>query len=106
MILVLLCLKTSLKSCFSPGPPISSINKTDRPDIAEILLKVAFNTITPPLPSPLRFSPHVNPKFNLVQKILLYNIIIGNYYFENFYLFLNHKDLSTTVRNKNMKIWK
>ena len=30
---------------FSPGPPVSSINKTDRLDIAEILLKVALNTI-------------------------------------------------------------
>ena len=28
-----------------PGTPVSSINKTDRHDIAEILLKVALNTI-------------------------------------------------------------
>jgi hypothetical protein len=32
---------------FSLGPPFSSTNKTDRHDIAEILLKVAFNTIKP-----------------------------------------------------------
>ena len=31
--------------CFSPGTTISSTNKTDRHDIAEILLKVAFNSI-------------------------------------------------------------
>ena len=31
---------------FSPGTPISSTNKTDRHNIAEILLKVALNTIT------------------------------------------------------------
>jgi hypothetical protein len=31
----------------SPGTPISSINKTDRHDITEILLKVALDTITP-----------------------------------------------------------
>ena len=31
----------------SPGPPVSSINKTDHPDITEILLKVALNTINP-----------------------------------------------------------
>ena len=31
---------------FSPGTPVSSINKTDHNDIAEILLKVALNTIT------------------------------------------------------------
>ena len=30
---------------FSPGPPVSSTNKTDRHDMTEILLKVAFNTI-------------------------------------------------------------
>jgi hypothetical protein len=30
---------------FSTGTPLSSINKTDRHDIAEILLKVALNTI-------------------------------------------------------------
>jgi hypothetical protein len=30
---------------FSPGPPVSSTNKTDSHDIAEILLKVALNTI-------------------------------------------------------------
>ena len=30
---------------FSPGPPLSSTNKTDRHDIADILLKVALNTI-------------------------------------------------------------
>ena len=32
---------------FSPGTPVSSVNKTDNHDIAEILLKVALNTITP-----------------------------------------------------------
>ena len=31
---------------FSRGIPVSSINKTDRHDITEILLKVALNTIT------------------------------------------------------------
>jgi hypothetical protein len=31
---------------FSPGTPVSSINKTDRHDITEILLKVALTTIT------------------------------------------------------------
>ena len=34
-------------SRFSPGTPVFSINKTDRTDITEILLKVALNTITP-----------------------------------------------------------
>jgi hypothetical protein len=31
---------------FSPDTPVSSTNKTDRHDIAEILLKVALNTIS------------------------------------------------------------
>ena len=31
---------------FSLWPPVFSTNKTDRHDIAEILLKVAFNTLT------------------------------------------------------------
>ena len=30
---------------FSPGTPVSSTNKTDHHDVAEILLKVALNTI-------------------------------------------------------------
>jgi hypothetical protein len=30
---------------FSPCTPVSSVNKTDRHEIAEILLKVALNTI-------------------------------------------------------------
>ena len=33
---------------FSPGTPVSSTNKTDCHDIAEILLKVALNTINQP----------------------------------------------------------
>jgi hypothetical protein len=31
---------------FLQGPPVSPTNKTDNHDIAEILLKVALNTIT------------------------------------------------------------
>jgi hypothetical protein len=36
---------------FSSGTPVSSTNKTDRHDIAEILLKVALNTINQIKPS-------------------------------------------------------
>jgi hypothetical protein len=32
---------------FSTSTPVSSTNKTDRHDLAEILLKVALNTIKP-----------------------------------------------------------
>jgi len=37
------------KSWFSPGTPVSSTIKTDNQDIADILWKVALNTITLPL---------------------------------------------------------
>ena len=37
---------------FSPGTAVSSANKTDRHDISEILLKVAFNSITHTPPPP------------------------------------------------------
>ena len=36
------------KTVVFPGPTVSSTNKTDRPDITEILLKVALNTTTQP----------------------------------------------------------
>jgi hypothetical protein len=39
------------KSVVFPGHTISSTNKTDRPDINEILLKVVLNTTTQPKPS-------------------------------------------------------
>ena len=45
MLYTLAVLLTGL--CFSPGTHVSSTNKTDRHDIAEILLTVALNTITP-----------------------------------------------------------
>jgi hypothetical protein len=39
------CLWLATGWWFSSNPPVSSTNKTDRYDITEILLKVAFNTI-------------------------------------------------------------
>jgi hypothetical protein len=42
---------TTTCSWFSPSTPVSSTNKTDRRDIAEILLKVAFNTINQTKPT-------------------------------------------------------
>jgi hypothetical protein len=38
---------------FSPGPSVSSTNKTNCHDIAEILLKVALNTRKPTKTKPL-----------------------------------------------------
>jgi hypothetical protein len=48
------CTRYDIKVCqrltegrrLSPGTPVSSTNKTDHHDIAEILLKVVLNTIT------------------------------------------------------------
>jgi len=48
---------------FSPGPPVSSTNKTDRHDITEILLKVALNTITGTL---CQFQPNISAKSMLL----------------------------------------
>ena len=39
------CQWLAIGQWISPGPPVSSTNKTDRHDITEILLKVALNTI-------------------------------------------------------------
>jgi hypothetical protein len=39
---------TATDRWFSPHTLVSSTNKTDRHDITEILLKVAFNTINQP----------------------------------------------------------
>jgi magnesium-transporting ATPase (P-type) len=41
---------------FSPGSPVSSTNKTDRHDIAEILLKVALDTIKQTISKRLLFT--------------------------------------------------
>jgi hypothetical protein len=44
-----LCQLLAASQWFSPGTPVSSTNKTDRHDIpvAEILMKMTLNTITP-----------------------------------------------------------
>ena len=42
------CQRLSAGWWFSPGPLSSSTNKTYLPDITEILLKVALNTVTQP----------------------------------------------------------
>ena len=46
---------------FSAGFPISSINKTNRLDITEILLRVSLNTITLILPPSATFITNLNP---------------------------------------------
>ena len=44
---------------FSPGSPVSSTNKTDRHDMTEILLKVAFSTISSPPPPKQTFKGQI-----------------------------------------------
>jgi hypothetical protein len=46
---------------FSPSTPVSSTTKTDRPDIAEILLKVALTT-----KNQIMLVPYVSIWFNLL----------------------------------------
>jgi hypothetical protein len=62
---------------FSPGTLVSSTNKTDHHDIAEILLKVVLTTIT------IRLSLHVQNKyceFNFICCILIFMISIQSNY--------------------------
>ena len=43
---------------FSPGPPVTSTNKSDRHDINEILLKVALNSIKQTISSSIGLNWH------------------------------------------------
>jgi hypothetical protein len=65
---ITLCDKNLSVSCdravVFPGTPVSSINKIDRHDIAEILLKVALNTTT------ITPCPYSNHHFHIVLSIL------------------------------------
>ena len=45
-----LCQWLATGRCIFPGTPVSSTNKTDRHDIADILLKVVWDIITLALP--------------------------------------------------------
>ena len=48
-----------------PGTPVYSTHRTDRPDITEMLFKVALNTIT------LTHINHININFELYQRSIL-----------------------------------
>ena len=52
---------------FSPGPPVSSTNKTNRNDITEILWKVALDSIELTNLSPTFLSTDLN----IVQTVIL-----------------------------------
>jgi hypothetical protein len=55
---------------FSPGTPTSSTTKTGRHDIAEILLKVALNTIKNISQCTLMFAPE-----NIVLQPVLFTLL-------------------------------
>ena len=63
---------------FSPGPPVSPTNKTERHDIAEILLKVALSTIKQTNRCSTRFVMHVYMVVKLLSLTMptLYEIIV------------------------------
>jgi hypothetical protein len=64
------------KSVVFPGTPVSSTHKTNRQEIAEILLKVALNTIKPNQAKPLtniiiktQFRAHMNVAKSVMNDI-------------------------------------
>ena len=70
---------------FSPGTPVSSTTKTGRHDIAEILLKVALNTINQNLFEQVNYIDWIkfchSPKYGFFWyplPLLTENIIWGN----------------------------
>jgi hypothetical protein len=72
---------------FSPGTPVSSTNKTDRHDIAEILIKVAIYTISLPHPYSFTFLLHpVSPSclFERTIRTLIDIRMLSELHLENF----------------------
>ena len=59
---------------FSPGTQFSSIDKTDRQDIAQILLKVALNTITLTLILDLTWYIWLDDKQLEINQSIVFNI--------------------------------
>ena len=66
---------------FSPGNPVSSTNKTDRHDIAEILLKVALDTISPSWTNDLVFL-HIKIMMHQTYYILTRKYILSLYHMQ------------------------
>ena len=79
---------------FSPGPPVSSTNKTDRHDITEILLKVALNTINQIQTNQSSCLPYVASFSGLF-------ILIAPSVFSNLYLIYNHIKAYSRFSNRS-----
>jgi hypothetical protein len=88
------CQCVSAGMLFSPGTPFSCTNKTDRHDIAEILLKVALNTTTLISIGQYNFIFHSNIHLLLLKitleitsNVLIYNCLINlcNYVVHNIF---------------------
>jgi hypothetical protein len=73
---VIVCQWIAVYRWFSPGTPVFPINKTDRHDITEILMKVVLNTRTPNLKLGLE-------KFTQIQKE--YSININRFITQKYY---------------------
>jgi hypothetical protein len=56
---------------FSSSIPVSSTNKTDRHDIAEILLKVALNAIKPTNQQPTSLSQMTSNVFRSKRTLII-----------------------------------
>jgi hypothetical protein len=61
---------------FSPDNPASSTTKTGRHDIAEILLKVALNTINQIQSNPLNYITNIHMEQSI--RIMIFNATFNN----------------------------
>ena len=72
------CQGLAASQWFSPDILVSSTNKTDRHDIAEILLKVALNTIPYNL-----FCFNKGQPLKCRTNVCIYNVCVGKYVLNN-----------------------
>ena len=63
---------------FSPGPPVSSTNKTDRHEITQILLKVALNTIKQTIKTWNTYLHVKLHKLRLLRKVSFTTNVVNN----------------------------
>ena len=93
-ILVLFQQKLITDKWFSPGIPVSSINKTDHHYITEILLKVALNTINQPL---LTLALFINSE----EDTATIPCLVGNIHKTLFHIYYEVKQISKWFKCNN-----